>query len=487
MAADEGGGEQDNNMGNHLQLIPESEEEDDVEMEVEDQDTKEAEKPSTINFDTSLPTSHVYLGSDMEEFHGRTVHDDDSCQTIPVLPHVMVMLIPGQTLPLQLFRPQEVSMVRNLIQKDRTFAVLAYSNILEREAHFGTTAEIYAYREEVDYGIETVKVKAVGRQRFKVLEIRTQADGYLTYNKGAEQLAIFMWSKEAKWLQFSYFHEMFLSEYSRQKYKSFLSECCLQLCQQYSWSLTADATYFLLPSLQHGRINIYINGGKNIRSKENLFLLQRKFHCASLTSWPSWLYSLYDAETLMERVKQQLHEWDENLKDESLPSNPIDFSYRVAACLPIDDILRIQLLKIGSAVQRLRCELDIMNKCTSLCCKHCQDTEITTKNEIFSLSLCGPMAAYVNPHGYVHETLTVYKACNLNLSGRSSTEHSWFPGYAWTIAQCRICGSHMGWKFTSTKKDMSPQKFWGLTRSALLPRIPEKENESGQRSLLLCL
>lgn len=38
------------------------------------------------------------------------------------------------------------------------------------------------------------------------------------------------------------------------------------------------------------------------------------------------------------------------------------------------------------------------------------------------------MAAYVNPHGYVHETLTVYKACNLNLMGRPSTEHSWFPG-----------------------------------------------------------
>lgn len=46
----------------------------------------------------------------------------------------------------------------------------------------------------------------------------------------------------------------------------------------------------------------------------------------------------------------------------------------------------------------------------------------------FSLSLYGPMAAYVNPHGYVHETLTVYKANNLNLVGRPSTLHSWFPG-----------------------------------------------------------
>ncbi len=112
-------------------------------------------------------------------------------------------------------------------------------------------------------------------------------------------------------------------------------------------------------------------------------------------------------ESLMNRVKKQLHEWDENLKDDSLPTNAIgqplfsvlkmdcrrvrtptsfclcplcflsclpfiplfpsvwflsDFSYRVAACLPIDDALRLQLLKIGSAIQRLRCELDIMDR-----------------------------------------------------------------------------------------------------------------------------
>lgn len=51
------------------------------------------------------------------------------------------------------------------------------SNTQEREAQFGTTAEIYAYREEQDFGIEVVKVKAVGRQRFRVLELRTQSDG----------------------------------------------------------------------------------------------------------------------------------------------------------------------------------------------------------------------------------------------------------------------------------------------------------------------
>ncbi|XP_041417639.1 protein cereblon isoform X2 [Xenopus laevis] len=416
-------------------------------MDMEDPEAVDSEAPNIINFDTSLPTSHAYLGVDMEEFHGRTLHDDDSCQQIPVLPNLQVMLIPGQTLPLHLSRPQEVSMVRGLIQRDRTFAVLAYSGGPQREARFGTTAEIYACREEHEFGIETVKVKAIGRQRFQVLETRTQADGI--------QLA-------------------------RVK---ILPERVLP-CPMTSLQLDSQSRRLLFPA----------NKPVSSRSPQSKCqwlhkYRRRKFLGASLTSWPSWLYALYDADSLMERVKLQLHEWDENLRDDSLPANPIDFSYRVAACLPIDDALRIQLLQIGNAIQRLRCELDIMSKCTSLCCKHCPDTEITTKNEIFSLSLCGPMAAYVNPHGYVHETLTVYKAFNLSLVGRPSIENSWFPGFAWTIAQCRVCGSHMGWKFTAVRKDLSPQKFWGLTRSALQPRIPEPdEGEVGHdHSPILCL
>lgn len=62
------------------------------------------------------------------------------------------------------------------------------------------------------------------------------------------------------------------------------------------------------------------------------------------------------------------------------------------------------------------------------------------------------------------------------------------PRYAWTIAQCRTCGSHMGWKFTATKKDLCPARFWGLTRSALLPRIPSEEGDEGREgSRLFCV
>ena len=46
-------------------------------------------------------------------------------------------------------------------------------------ANIGTTAEILAIKEEVDdaAGITTVRVKAIGRQRFEVKETRRQIDG----------------------------------------------------------------------------------------------------------------------------------------------------------------------------------------------------------------------------------------------------------------------------------------------------------------------
>jgi len=54
--------------------------------------------------------------------------------------------------------------------------------------------------------------------------------------------------------------------------------------------------------------------------------------------------------------------------------------------------------------------------------------EVTSMSSVFSMSMSGPLSAYVNPGGHVHETVTVYQAKNLSLFGRPSTEHSWFPG-----------------------------------------------------------
>ena len=64
----------------------------------------------------------------------------------------------------------------------------------------------------------------------------------------------------------------------------------------------------------------------------------------------------------MEQVKKELYSWNETLQPEHMPKDPSEFSYWVAGNLPLDDGLKLHLLRIDSAIQRLRCELSIMQK-----------------------------------------------------------------------------------------------------------------------------
>ena len=85
------------------------------------------------------------------------------------------------------------------------------------------------------------------------------------------------------------------------------------------------------------------------------------------------------------------------------------------------------------------------------------------------------MNAFLNPGGFVHETLTVYKLINYRLSrDPPSTQHSWFPGYGWQILSCKNCGGHLGWKFSTTNEKLTPQKFWGLTRKSICHTYSEE-------------
>lgn len=42
----------------------------------------------------------------------------------------------------------------------------------------GTTAEIISSKEEDEGGVETMRLKVIGRQRFKVMDSHRQLDGY---------------------------------------------------------------------------------------------------------------------------------------------------------------------------------------------------------------------------------------------------------------------------------------------------------------------
>ena len=83
------------------------------------------------------------------------------------------------------------------------------------------------------------------------------------------------------------------------------------------------------------------------------------------------------------------------------------------------------------------------------------------------MSVDGPVASYVNPGGHVHDTLTAKMAENVRAHGGPQTEHSWFPGYSWTMLSCKGCSRHKGWLFTATHRDLDPPKFYGLCRKGL--------------------
>lgn len=111
-------------------------------------------------------------------------------------------------------------------------------------------------------------------------------------------------------------------------------------------------------------------------------------------------------------------------------------------------------------------------------CKRCRNP-IAIYDDIFAMAKGNVNANYCNPAGYIHETLTVKKTLenSLKMVDRPSTDFSWFPGYAWQIAVCLKCHTHLGWKFIAVVKNLRPKTFFGLSNKSLV--VGDKD--SGER------
>ena len=79
--------------------------------------------------------------------------------------------------------------------------------------------------------------------------------------------------------------------------------------------------------------------------------------------------------------------------------------------------------------------------------------------------LQGSLGTFVNPHGHVHQTVTMSRVRHVHHHGVPSCESSWFPGYAWTMAHCAVCMSHLGWRFDLVVNDHMAE---GVTDEVLL-------------------
>ena len=70
---------------------------------------------------------------------------------------------------------------------------------------------------------------------------------------------------------------------------------------------------------------------------------------------------------------------------------------------------------------------------------------------------------FANPHGFVFNIGCFRLAPGSVADSRAFTEFSWFEGYAWSLAVCAMCGSHLGWRFSA-----EGDRFYGLVLDRLI-------------------
>ncbi|XP_020594031.1 uncharacterized protein LOC110034109 isoform X2 [Phalaenopsis equestris] len=193
----------------------------------------------------------------------------------------------------------------------------------------------------------------------------------------------------------------------------------------------------------------------------------RRIPRASLSFWPEWVYQMHDSYALARRAAEL---WKKIVGAPNLDDyirKPDILSFHIGSKLPVSESTRQELLEIDGFSYRLRREIQLLESFNHIRCKSCL-TLIAKRSDMVVMSSDGPLNAYVNPNGYVHEVITVLNATGLALAGSPVKEHSWFPGYAWTITNCAHCEKNMGWLFTATKKRLLPKSFWGIRSSQVV-------------------
>ncbi|KAF3335059.1 Protein cereblon [Carex littledalei] len=135
---------------------------------------------------------------------------------------------------------------------------------------------------------------------------------------------------------------------------------------------------------------------------------------APMSYWPRWVYDMYDSYSLARRAADLWREIIGKPSLEELVRRPENLSFYVASKMPISETRRQELLEMNGISYRLRREIQLLRDFNHLRCRNCL-TLIAKRSDMVTMSNDGPLNAYVNPHGYVHEVITVYHANGLAL------------------------------------------------------------------------
>jgi hypothetical protein len=76
---------------------------------------------------------------------------------------------------------------------------------------------------------------------------------------------------------------------------------------------------------------------------------------------------------------------------------------------------------------------------------------------------------FFNPAGIMYEIGCYAAAPGGEALGQPTSEFTWFAGFHWSYAQCRACGTLLGWRYTGRDGG-----FWGL----IVGRLIEEERSA---------
>ncbi|KAL2340093.1 hypothetical protein Fmac_008033 [Flemingia macrophylla] len=468
-----------------------------------------------FTFDTYVAPLHTYLG-DVEDTRHRTAFlDGGAVVTIPLFSLQGVVLFPGATLPLRVIEPHFVAAVEKALTRDDipyTVGVIRIHrdtvNRRMKSASIGTTAEIRQIG-RLDDG--TLNVVTRGQQRFLLrrswkdvegvpygeiqiieedLPLRTPRDAFgklaplsnshaVSHKLSPKYCQIKMQrSKNEK----SDSEESFESELSLTERKVHLSVVGSSIVHD-SMDESANSSDIkfmhepdqeIISNLDSRTGNCSTSGKQS--PKEELNRLKNVCAYPSLiiskAFLPHWAYRMFDSYWLAQRAADMWNRIVAVPKMDSLIKKPDVLSFHIASKIPVSESTRQELLDIDGVAYRLRREIELLEKIELIRCKSCQ-TIIAKRSDMLVMSSEGPLSAYVNPGGYVHEIMTLYKANGLALIGPAVAEYSWFPGYAWTIANCATCKTQLGWLFTARNRKLKPSSFWGIRSCQLAAEMRE--------------
>ncbi|CAO1432184.1 unnamed protein product [Diamesa tonsa] len=341
----------------------------------------------------------------MDPISGLNYFEDDRIYELPVFGHHS-LLFPGEILPM-IMTADSIFEPSQQTGEGLTFGLFFCDAESKKNDIYGVTCQVYEKGVDI-FGHITMKSRAL--QRFKIIR---NEDGHITTYRNQKLFA------KVKILP-----EIVLADPIN------------------SLNTSNNLKKFMHNSTQYNSLRTFI---------------------AASTAWPKFVYDQYEIETVKQKVERYL-----SLLNVTAPSDPVLKSFWLARNIPLTAEERLNIFATNCVNKRMLMMGESLNFMCFFLCKRCNN-KISMYNDIFSMSKGNLAGNYCNPAGYIHETICFYKVIesSTRMVDRPSTDFSWFPGYAWQIALCSKCSTHVGWKFIAVSKNLKPRTFFGLSGKSL--------------------